>query len=486
MKFGPTRGNPLYIFDHFIKDFGLLLVAIIVAIFSGPQAITNNIYVLVIIVLSPIQRCFSYFTTVYSIDDTKLLVESGFFTKKRTEIPLETITTVDFAQSLVYQLFGVYGLKIDNGSQAKEFAQKAEVSLALKKEQANQVKKLLLARKTSDVETDLESRLLDEVEILPVAKASMMDFFLLGLLQTKVAYVVSLSAPAFAVASFLLMKLGGFKNGDAVMNHYMDSLGPVLSVSLMVLYIYLISVLSSILMTVVKYYNFRISDKGNSLYIEFGLFTKKTYTLMKEKISGMAVNQSFLMRLSGYATVDVFVIGYGNSSNDEGKELAMLFPLIKYNRLSEFLSELIPDISVHNNYQMVNRKAIRYFFWCPRIFFTVILLVGVCFTKMWWIILGALLLLVVAIISVVLEYRETGYYVNRNTVSFSSGGFKRKRVYVKTEKIESVTEKSFLMKRNKGYTSVTLGFMAPLLYSHTRLKNVTFEDYKTVWSILEY
>lgn len=98
MKFGPKRGHALYIFDHFFKDFGLMVITIIVALLSGDMvAVFQNAPVLVIVLFGPIARVVSYLCTYYSIDNEKLFIESGWLTKKKLEIPVATIITVDFS-----------------------------------------------------------------------------------------------------------------------------------------------------------------------------------------------------------------------------------------------------------------------------------------------------------------------------------------------------------------------------------------------------
>ena len=42
MKFGPQRGHITCIFDNFFKDFGLVLVAIVVSLISGDMDLLSE------------------------------------------------------------------------------------------------------------------------------------------------------------------------------------------------------------------------------------------------------------------------------------------------------------------------------------------------------------------------------------------------------------------------------------------------------------
>lgn len=484
MKFGPSKGHPLFIFENFVKDFGLLLVLLPFTLFAGVQKSDNYISLIIIGLFSPIKRCIKYFSTYYSIDEYKMSVQTGVFTKKKIEIPLEAITTVDFAQNILHQIFGVYRLKIDNASQTNDFGKSAEISITLGKEQAVLVKKLLMSKKNINEDTVAETDINDVSKNFTI-KSKMQDFILLGLFQSKLAYIIGILPVVFGIFSFIVSKITGETDVKKILDNLDGSFFPPFII-LSVLSIYVIGLVSSTILTIIKYYNFRITDRGNSLYIEFGLFTKKTYTLMKEKISGIEVKQSLLMRVFGFATADVFVIGYGDSSEEEGQELALLYPLLKLNEFENMLQIILPEIPMKGNYKKPQKKAFRYFFICPRFIFSVALLIGTCFTKTWYIIAIAALLVVLAGISIILEYKNTGFFANPNTVSFSGGGFKRHITYIKTEKIESVSEYGFTRKRKKGITTISLGFLAPLRVSDAKVKNVCFEDFRAISSVLKF
>ena len=79
MKFGPQRGHITCIFDNFFKDFGLVLVAIVVSLVSGDMdLLLENAGILVIVLLGPVMRILGYLTTTYAIDEEKLMRTVGF------------------------------------------------------------------------------------------------------------------------------------------------------------------------------------------------------------------------------------------------------------------------------------------------------------------------------------------------------------------------------------------------------------------------
>lgn len=497
MKFGPARGSILYIFDSFFVDFGLLLLAIVFTVMRGPEVLLDNAFLFAITIFKPVQRYLKYLSTYYSIDEYKMTVETGILTKKKMEIPLEAVTTVDFSQNVVYQLFHVYKLKIDNASLTNDLAEQSEVSISLKKEQAFLVKELLLSKQSEaayDQKQTIEGSANGHFDKannldLKVIRANMKDFVILGLLQSKLAYAISFLPILFGLLIFIVQTMSGVSDSDKVIDIlflYFGSLTPMVSISMFVLVTIMAGLVPSIITAVMKYYNFRITDNGDALHIEFGLFTKKSYRLIQEKISGITLRQTFLMQLFGFAAAEIFVIGYGDKSDDGGQEIALLYPIMKLDKLKDIIHIVLPNLSLEGEYKRAARQSLRYFFWCPRFILAVCFVIAAVFTELWWLLAIAIVFLACITLSVILEHRNSGFFASSNTILFSSGAFRRNRNYIKTEKIESVSEHSFVLKRKKGITSISLGFVGPLRVSNVKVKNLTFEDFEVIYKAINY
>ena len=96
--------------------------------------------------------------------------------------------------------------------------------------------------------------------------------------------------------------------------------------------------------TVVRYFGFQVMDNGEALKIEYGLLTKKRYTIQKKKISGFSYHQSFLMKRLKTGTLQLYAIGYGGGSDEESREDPILFPLIKEERLRKAMKEILSQM----------------------------------------------------------------------------------------------------------------------------------------------
>lgn len=493
MKFGPQRGHVSCIFDNFFKDFGLVLAAILISLISGDMDLfSENIGLLVVVLLAPVLRVVGYLTTTYAVDEEKLLIKSGLVTKNELEVPLSTITTVDFSQNIFHQIFGVYKLNIDNNANIADGQTK--VHMTLKKDDANAVKGLLMTGRQGMDGSNFAGE--QDLETLPKREegtcydVKISDLLIMGLLKSKMLFFLELLG-AIAV----IINLVPMENADeAVIDGLIDigaQLGatPAILISLAILFA--VGSVCGMIGSLIKYYGFKILDNGEAVKIEYGLFNRKTYTIAKKKISGFYYEQSALMRLAKIGILNLMAVGYGAGSDEETNEEAILFPLLKESCLRDAVSKILPEMLFTEDYQKPEPKALRYFFIRFSVFFAIICLVGSFFLPKvdpffqgaW--ILGALYLLSRLIVAV-LDYMTTGAYGNQHHFSFCYGGYKKHTVFVKTSMIESIESGGSIWKRKRGVSSITIGCLAPGGESIQIVKNLPIKTFEALKKYLIY
>lgn len=470
MEFKHKRGNCLILFEK-VTEMPMLILGIFFSAFLVKNLDKQALIPVVFILLSPISRLISYLFTFYTLSDNLLIVESGVFTKKRTEIPFSTITTVDLSQNILFQFFKVYKIKVDNASQTNEVANKSNVNLTLKIDEAILFKQIITNNKIEIV----EEKVCDTVE------AQTQDFVKLGLLQSKFAYFFSI----IAVAGSLI---------GAIVPNYVDKNPGVLIVTALILasiiVIYLISIGMSIIKCVVTYYNFKVWKDDDTLKVQYGLLNKKSYSLQRGKINGIILKQSLLMKLCKLYTAEVIVIGYGDRSKEGGTEQAIIFPIASIDKIKEIVNKVLPEYSLDYNLCKPDRKALRYFFFSPVFFFTIIgfsaALVISTLINNYIVIAVAFVFLVVAVFAFILKYINSGISVGLNNVVLSAGTYSKTIAIIKTKSIESITASGSIFKRRKGIVSVKLGFIAPLRVSNITSLNLPAKQFDLLEEVLKY
>lgn len=516
MLFGPQKGSPFTIFDNFAGTFGVpITVVILAAVFQNMSALLENGIVLMIVVISPLYRLLTYFFTHYSVDEDTFHVKSGIFNKKELEIPLDRITTVDFTQNLIFQWAGVYSIKVDNASSYGGNGV-GKVSLALKKNDAVRFKALLLSKKAlKEKQEETFSQIYrgkDYCAKIPVSENNVYDaqldrieksrkavpaknILIMGALQSKgnaVAQVISIAAVLAGMVNIIAGRDIGIE--DTIMDLILSVSGIGIAGALILIFIILSTALGA-LFNLIKYYGFSITNGEKSIYLEYGLFTKKNYSLLKEKISGAEFVQSLPMKFFGVGYLNVLAVGYGDV---ESVEKAMIYPLISERKLYEFISEYIPEIKPpENKYEKPYRRSLRYFFICPRFIFLIMVFISAVLCEMkfgfiknnlWfdWIWYVFILLFILSLLSVIAEYKNTKISCDKNNVHFVTGGFTRTLTVVKTDMIESVSDKAHRLKRTKGIVTIHMGIMAPEMDSSKRIRNMHLDAVESIKRVIHY
>lgn len=492
MSFGPKRGHPIYIFEN-INDFVLLFIALIIALFKGDMSIfTSNLAYDVIIFAMPFIRLVSYLTTYISVDDQKLTVRSGWLFKKHMEIPVATITTIDFSQGVFHQMLGAYKVKIDNAGNMSGDVTK--ISMSFGKEDATKLKELLQPGKAGLDCFNLESDGDEKLE----GKAgeyyfSMGDLALMGAIKDKGKFLLQLIAIVCGGSSFLA---GIVTVSEAGLEHQgariVNSLGLIWVAVILIAGIFLLSIAAGSIGAVIKYYGFHISDSGDTIRIRYGLLTRKSYTIHKSRISGFYYEQSILMRCMKTGTLHCYAIGYGGDSSDEDtSEDPILIPLIKSAELRRTMAGILPEMAEAGEREKPLGRSWYYFLYSWSVLLSLIVLAGLIVlpyffpaASQFWIM--GLAILAMAFAGAMMQHYNTSIYGNGNNISISSGGFNKTTVFVKTRNVESVYETAGYFKHKKGVTTVVIGFIAPLATSGAKARNVSVEAFENIRNRLIY
>ncbi|MCR5134965.1 MAG: PH domain-containing protein [Clostridiales bacterium] len=493
MRFGPKRGHPVYLFENFFKDFLPLIIVLIISVVRGDfSLLLNNAFVAVFVLAGPFFRLVTYLTTCYSVDETTLLVTSGWLNKKRQEVPLATITTVDMTENILHQLTGSVKLNIDNASNVS--AVNTKLAMTFSKRDALALRGLLLAGKSGTDGANIVSGGL-ETEAAPGKTVCVpaKDLLLMGTLRSKGVFFFQFIAILIAGITYLadLFTEVGSKTEEAA-----DSLlgwftaHSVSGLFLLLAAFLLLAFLCGSLGALIKYYGFRLLDGGDAIRIEYGLLQKKSFTIHKSRISGFRYEQSLLMRCFGFGLLHCLAIGYGAVGADEQTaEEPLLFPLLKSTDLRDAMAGILPEMTGLPNIERCGKGTLRYFFYRPAFILPLLLFAGSIVLTVFYghrfLVLGILLLLY-GTGSILLQHRNAALGADEAVISVAEGGYKKVTAFVKTRHVESVSEAAGLFKRKRGITSVTVRFIAPFGSQEATAYNLPYSCFEKVRALLLY
>lgn len=499
MIYGPKRGHFLYIFQNIFKDFGLVMIFLIVGIIIGDFSILlSNVYIVIIVCLTPIMRVCEYLTTYISIDEDNLYVNTGFIKKRKQQMPIDSITNIDLTQSIVFQVFKVYAVIIENSADMNSVFNK-KIKIVLTESDVKIFKRLLL--KDAEKSPENDSKIYGNASKYEnVNMATSKEIFIFGLLKSNFLIVIQAISIVGAGASIGAKVFSKVEIDESdVWFEIFSRLDGFQIIIVFLVALILIGTVLSVIVNIIKFWNFRIEDKGESFFIEYGLFMKRTHTLVKEKISGINYKQPVLMRIFKVGYLEVSAIGYGSADADESGT-SMFYPFIKEKYLEKFINDWTVEFSFADPVELCDKKALKYFFLTPRLGVAIVIFVMSllyldnlnAMTKDFFVDAGlgivflCGLILISAVVSVILEFRLMGISGNKENIKAVYGGINKNTVVLKTKHIESIVDTGSKLKRRNGFVTLKMGVFAPIISNSYVVKNIKIEGYNSIKNVLNY
>ncbi len=241
----------------------------------------------------------SWWFTRYGFDGDALRIDSGIFQRRSRRVRLDRLQAVDVNRPLAGRLLGVSELRLEVAGGSTTEAPLAYLSA----DDALRLRAELLARAAGiDAETpEAPERVAHEV---PLGR-------LLG---------STILSGTFVTGVVLLVSLGGafVFGGDEVALGVLSAVFPgALAIGL------------ALWNQFGRNFGFVLAESPDGFRIRKGLLDTKAQTVPPGRIQGVAIRQSLLWRLPGWARVDVDVAGYAGSSGADNSTSSTLLPVAR-------------------------------------------------------------------------------------------------------------------------------------------------------------
>jgi len=378
----------------------------------------------------------SYLNFKFHIEGQRFFLRDGVFKFTDTDIPFDRIQNINLNQNLIQQMLNVVGFEIETAGQGS-----AEIKIkALSREDANALKHILLKDKTQAKEVPNES-----VSEKIVQKQSKILFRLdLGRLLK-----VGLSAnylKGFGLVFVFIMTL--FQYVDDLFSNvlevdveetYLNNVHATLGVILIVVVIVIIaSFLVTVISTIVRYFELKITQVGQDFEVEYGLFKRISQVVKKSKTQVFEVEQNpikdlfkiknvFIGQASSQELSDKKKIGLAGVSD---KEIKVLFQsLFDLNYPQEF-------VSFRSSMRLMFRLMIRYFILCMAIGIGLFVWQGITLS-----ITGFILLIALFSYIAYKTVKKSHVGLNENVIEIHSGSIHTNKKFISTHKVQSVALK---------------------------------------------
>lgn len=279
-------------------------------------------------------QLWKWYRTWLQLDPESFVIEKQGLIKQRMTIGLGSISNVNVSQNIFERLLGTCQLKMDTNSAST--ADKTDVKIVLKKQVAEEIKQTInqvLAQQKKELilPPDQDPKIGVNKEESPEV------MFSFG----QVLQYSLLSIPLFSAIFFLAIAgIGGFVAlTPGLRTAVLENIGSFALASV----ISIVPMIYNALKGIVRYYGFQAQRKGDKIYLSYGLFTQKTYTIPVDKINALVIRQPTFARISRKYCAELINIGIG----DDATEGSQLLLMCKSQRLTQLLQQLLPEYAAH-------------------------------------------------------------------------------------------------------------------------------------------
>lgn len=324
-EISPTGGRklrPSAIPIWFLYDVSKGIFGLLPLIFAGSSALFFAAALGLMFLITPAIR---YSRFRYDIQGDTLVIEGGLVSRWRRVIPKDRVQSIDVVQKLRHRAFGVLELRIEAvGGKQTEAA-----LVAVLPEEADRIRRWASGGKAgselagSELVGSASLGAVSEDSTAPLARLTRKDLIISGITGGRVA-----------VLAILIGYAQEFLGEDTfnLITNYAEGLMPgaslVVIILLLVTGVVVISVVLSIVLTVLIYWDFTVRRENERLVITRGLLEKRRAQIPLRRVQAVQVNENFLRRPLGLASLTVVVAGY-SSENQEKEESSMLLPLAR-------------------------------------------------------------------------------------------------------------------------------------------------------------
>ncbi|HSG80649.1 MAG TPA: PH domain-containing protein, partial [Gemmatimonadota bacterium] len=300
----------------------------------------------------------SYLRFRYRVSEEGIVVEHGVLFRQRRVVPTSRIQNVDLRAGLLLQLLGVTTARIEtaggSGTEAALHVVSRAEGVRLRNALVGRISDFLATPAVgtaSDDGSEERAAVLDRstrsVGLLDLAiagaTANRAGLLVGALLGIDYAFDIvptdwlvnrvlppELQAPeaaANALAEAAQRDFGAFLLGLATLIVFFAVAGWGLS----------------ILMSMIRYYDFTLRRIGGEMQVSYGLLTRREKGLRRSRVQNLQIEEPILRRWLGLVTLKVQTAGYGPELKGD-ERMEMLAPIARQREIADYVREVYPDL----------------------------------------------------------------------------------------------------------------------------------------------
>lgn len=428
-----------------LKQFIVPLVALL---FFG-RGDRNELWPLIGVGVLALTSLLQYFTYRYRIDADGISIRSGWLHRSRREIPFARIHNVVVQQSLLHRLFGVAELRLESAGGNKPEAQMR----VLRMDDALALEQVIRHRGQTPA-TDTTHPIQDEVLLaLPAS-----ELLRLGLISNRGVVVIGAVFAAGSQASPRLLpnlfeSWGGALFGWAGAQDFGPAQYALAAVTFVLAFIALLRLLS-IVLALLQYYGFRLTEHGRRLTVERGLLARLRTSAARRRIQAWTLHEGVLHRWFMRRSLHIDSAA-GSDDGQQQRALRELAPIATPQACDALVAHLLPGAGWDAlQWQPLHPRAWRRLF-LPGVVFSLIAAAALGWRFGAWGLL-ALLWLPWSAYAARQQASRAGYALNERLVAIRGGWWSRYWRFAELDKLQALRLSQTPFDRRHGMATLWL------------------------------
>ncbi len=338
-----------------------MLIPLLYWVFSG-FSVFGTLLVLMFGIPSLLLVVARYWTFRYRVEQGELVVEQGILRRQERHIPLANIQEIRLEQNLIQRQLGIARADIETSTGGG-----VEASLALLSvHDIARLRQCVFEHRGEGVPQagaiPAEAPAVAEV---PLVRLGWPELLMAGLTSNGIFTLFLILGALLRFAEEWLPEAGrrallrGIESTVRALGGQSTAM-MLATLFLSITFLVLLSVAASGVMTVVRFYDFRLTEQGTALRRTYGLLTRHVSNLSPARIQLLSIEQTPLRRLFGWASLRVDVAGVAYERQEEQQGRGVLVPLIRPAAAEALLSRFMPGCVIASSaWRKVSPLAIR-------------------------------------------------------------------------------------------------------------------------------
>ena len=387
-----------------------------------------------------------YLTYRYRLGDEELVIREGVVTRNERHIPYNRIQNIDLVQNPLHRLLQVAEVRLETAGGEKPEAVIRVLALA----DVEQMRAHVFAERAVAVTGTEPSPLDGSPAALAPTAAPVRQVYRMSAREVALFGIISNQGMVVVAALFgLLWQLD-------VMDRWANSLSKetleglpefqpllhpwaaaLLGLAGLILFIVLLRVFS-VAWAFLKFHGFTLTRQGEDLRAEYGLLTRLSKTVPRQRIQVVSARQGLLHRWFKRVAVQVETAGAAGGADGAPAKRTWLAPLIRRRELGRLFAEALPGLELDDvQWEPLAPRAFRRLL-RRGLILTLIPVAGALVAFGWAGLLLATILFPGAWLNARLYVRHTGYALTSDTVLFRSGWWVRRISAARFSRIQAL------------------------------------------------